>query len=148
MVQFFKDLFEYNHHFNQQLATVFNEKQLQTSEKSVKLFNHILNAHQVWNGRIRKDQNIFGVWDIHPFADLKEIDHTNLVNSIHILEEADLGHSINYITSRGDAYTNSIKDILYHVINHSTYHRGQIAMEFKQQGIEPLVTDYIFYKRL
>ena len=147
MVQFFKDLFEYNHHFNQQLVTVFNEQHLKTSEKSVNLFNHILNAHQVWNGRIRKDQNIFGVWDIHPFADLKEIDHTNLINSIHILEESDLGHSINYITSRGDAYTNSVRDILFHVINHSTYHRGQIAMEFKQQGIEPLVTDYIFYKR-
>jgi len=148
MVQFLKDLFEYNHHFNQQLATVFNEQPLQTSEKSVKLFSHILNAHQVWNSRIRKDQNSYGVWDIHPAADLKEIDHTNLINSIHILDESDLGYSINYVTSKGDPYTNSVKDILFHVINHSTYHRGQIAMEFKQQGIEPLVTDYIFYRRL
>jgi len=147
MVQFFKELFEYNHHFNQQLATVFDEQHLQTSEKSLKLFNHVLNAHHIWNSRIRKAQNIFGVWDIHPVGDLKGIDHTNLINSIHILEESDLGQSINYINSRGDAYTNSIRDTLFHVINHSTYHRGQIAMEYKQQGIEPLVTDYIFYKR-
>ena len=147
MVQFFKELFEYNHHFNQQLAAIFNEHPLLTSEKSVKLFNHILNAHQVWNSRIRENPNIFGVWDTHPVEDLKEIDQTNLVNSIHILDESDLGHSIQYINSRGDAYTNSVRDILFHVINHSTYHRGQIAMEFKQQGIEPLVTDYVFYKR-
>jgi len=148
MVQFFKDLFQYNHHFNQRLATIFHDQQLRTSGKSVKLFNHVLNAHQVWISRIRKDQNIFGVWDIHPVADLKQIDHTNLINSIQILDESDLGHSINYTTSRGDAYSNSVKDILFHIINHSTYHRGQIAMEFRQQGIEPLVTDYIFFKRL
>jgi len=147
MVQFFKGLFEYNHHFNQQLATVFNELPSQTSEKSVKLYNHVLNAHQVWNSRIRKDQKVFGVWDIHPIADLKEIDHTNLINSMRILDESDLGHTISYINSRGDAYTSSVRDILFHVINHSTYHRGQIAMEFKQQGIAPLITDYIFYKR-
>ena len=147
MVKFFKELFEYNHHFNQQLANVFNEERLLTSEKSVKLFNHIINAHQVWNSRIRKEQNIFGVWDIHPVADLKGIDHINLVNTIHILDESDMALSIHYVTSRGEDYTNSVKDILFHVINHSTYHRGQIAMEFKQQGIDPLVTDYIFYRR-
>ncbi|QLH28398.1 MAG: hypothetical protein HWD63_02710 [Candidatus Parvibacillus calidus] len=39
-----------------------------------------------------------------------------------------------------------MKDIIFHIINHSTYHRGQIAMEFRQSGLEPLNTDYIFYK--
>jgi uncharacterized damage-inducible protein DinB len=147
MIHFFKELFEYSHHFNQRLATVFTEQSTQTSEKSVKLFNHILNAHQVWNSRIIKDQNSFGVWDMHPVHELKEIDHSNYINSIHILDQSDLNSSIKYTNFKGEAYTNSLRDILFHVINHSTYHRGQIATEFKQNGIEPLVTDYIFYKR-
>lgn len=29
----------------------------------------------------------------------------------------------------------------------ATYHRGQIATDFKNTGLQPLVTDYIFYKR-
>jgi len=147
MIHFFKELFEYSHHFNQQLATVFTEQAKLTSEKSIKLVNHILNSHQVWNSRILDDQNPFGVWDMHNIQDLKEIDRTNYINSIRILQQTDLNSAVKYVTSKGDAYTNSVKDILFHVINHSTYHRGQIAAEFKQSGIEPMVTDYIFYKR-
>jgi uncharacterized damage-inducible protein DinB len=45
------------------------------------------------------------------------------------------------------AFSNDIKSIIFHVINHSTYHRGQIASEFKQNGLDPMVTDYILYKR-
>jgi uncharacterized damage-inducible protein DinB len=147
MIPFFKELFEYSHDFNQQLATVFTEPLMLTSESSVKLFNHILNAHQVWNSRITQDQVPFGVWEIHPNQELKEIDRNNYLDSIKILDQADLGRSIKYTTSKGVTYTNSVKDILFHVINHSTYHRGQIATEFKKNGMEPLVTDYIFYKR-
>jgi uncharacterized damage-inducible protein DinB len=147
MILFFKELFEYSHHFNQQLATVFTEQSTLTSEKSIKLFSHILNAHQIWNSRIIQDKNQFGVWDIHTVHELKEIDRTNYTNSIRILDQSDLSSSIKYTNFKGDTYTNSIKDILFHIINHSTYHRGQIATEFKQAGIEPLNTDYIFYKR-
>lgn len=147
MIPFFKELFGYNHHFNQQLVTVFTDPATLTSEKSIKLFNHILNAHQVWNSRIVQDRKPFGVWEIHPSHELKEIDRVNYINSVKILDQADLDSAIKYTTSKGDAYTNSVKDILFHVINHSTYHRGQIATEFKQNGMEPLVTDYIFYKR-
>jgi uncharacterized damage-inducible protein DinB len=147
MTHFFKGLFEYSHHFNQQLATVFTEQSALTSEKSIKLFNHMLNAHRIWNSRIIEDQNPFGVWDMHPIHELKDIDHINYISSIRILDQSDLNSSIKYTTSKGDTYTNSVRDILFHVINHSTYHRGQIAAEFRQNGIEPVVTDYIFYKR-
>lgn len=54
---------------------------------------------------------------------------------------------IGYKTSKGDAFQNTVKDILFHIINHSTYHRGQIAANCKEYGIEPLMSDYIFYKR-
>ena len=147
MIHFFKELFEYSHHFNQQLATVFTVQANLSSEKSIKLFSHILNAHQVWNSRIIQDKDLFRVWEIHPGKELQEIDRANYLNSIKILDQFDLNSSVKYTNSKGDAYTNSVRDILFHVINHSTYHRGQIAAEFRQNGIEPLVTDYIFYKR-
>ena len=37
MNQFFKELFEYSHHFNQKLSEVFTESSDKTSEKAIKL---------------------------------------------------------------------------------------------------------------
>ncbi len=147
MKQFFKEIFEYSHHFNQRLVGVFSDNPGKTSEKSVKLFNHILNAHQIWNNRIDPKQPTFGVWEFHNTQDLKNIDKTNYEQTLQILDSFDLNETINYSNSKGQVFNNNIRDILFHVANHSTYHRGQIATEFKQRGLEPLITDYIFYKR-
>ncbi len=147
MKQFFKELFEYGHHFNQKLGDIFIDSPDKTSEKSIRLFNHILNAHQIWNNRIEPKQPPFGVWEIHPVQNLKNSNQANYEQTLQILDTVDLDKTINYTNSRGQAFSNSVRDILFHVINHSTYHRGQIAADFRQNGLEPLVTDYIFYKR-
>ncbi len=147
MIPFFKELFAYNHHFNRQLATLFAAHADKTPVKSVKWFSHILNAHQVWNSRILPGKNRFGVWDVHDVNDLIEIDEVNYMDSMKILDQGSLQTEIKYLTSKGEPFTNTTRDILFHIINHSTYHRGQIAADFRQHGIEPIVTDYIFYKR-
>ncbi len=36
-------------------------------------------------------------------------------------------------------------DILQHVVNHGTYHRGNVTAMLKQQGYAGVPTDYIFY---
>jgi len=147
MEQFLRELFEYSHHFNQKLADVFYDSPDKTSERAVKVFNHLLNAHQVWNNRIEPKQAAFGIWEIHPVQDLKDIDQTNYEQTLQILDMFDLNETITYSTSKGQPFDNRIRDMLFHIINHSTYHRGQIATEFRQHGLEPLMTDYIFYKR-
>lgn len=147
MKQFFKELFEYGHHFNQKLGEVFNDSQDKTSEKAITLYNHILNAHQIWNNRIEPKQTSFGVWEIHHIQDCKDIDKLNYEHSLLILDKYDLNDTINYANTKGQAFSNSIRDIFFHAINHSTYHRGQISTEFRQNGLQPLVTDYIFYRR-
>ncbi|MXV17131.1 DinB family protein [Hufsiella ginkgonis] len=43
--------------------------------------------------------------------------------------------------------TNSVVDIIYHVTNHSTYHRGQVATQFRLHEIACPATDYIWLKR-
>jgi uncharacterized damage-inducible protein DinB len=147
MKQFFKELFVYGHHFNQRLWDVFNDSPNRGSEKAFKLYNHILNAHQIWNNRIEPKQISFGVWEIHSVSDLKGIDKSNYEQTLRIVEKFDLNDNISYTNTKGQTFNNSIRDILFHAINHSTYHRGQIATELRQNGMEPLNTDYIFYKR-
>ena len=146
MKSFFIELFEYGHNVNQQLADIFILNRERTSEKSVKLFNHILNAHQIWNNRIEPKQPPFEVWGAHPAEEWILIDKSNYENTLLILENYDLGSQANYVR-KGQAVSSSIRDILFHIINHSTYHRGQIAIEFRLVGIEPLMSDYIHFKR-
>lgn len=147
MKSFFKELFEYSHYNNQKLGDIFISNQLVIPEKTLSLYNHILNAHQIWNNRINPQQPAFGVWQNHPVEDGKSIDNSNHTQSLYILDTYDFTEIINYKSSKGVSFSNSIRDILFHIINHSTYHRAQIATAFRQAGIEPLNTDFIFYKR-
>ncbi len=147
MKQFFRELLEYNYHFNQELGDVFVNETSKTSEKSIKLYSHILNAHNIWNSRIEHGQTNFGVWDIHPVEACRDIDKQNYVDSLRILDKYDLDLMINYTTTRGDKFSNRLRDIVFHIINHGTYHRGQIATEFRQSGLIPLVSDFVLYKR-
>jgi uncharacterized damage-inducible protein DinB len=146
MKAFFQELFEYNHHSNQQIITTLEHNQDKVSEKCIKLQSHVLNAHRIWNCKLLPDQQLFGRWDIHPVQELSAINSKNFEASMWILDNFELPQIIQYTTSTGQVFNNSLRDILFHVINHSTYHRAQIATEFRLCGIEPLLTDYIFYK--
>lgn len=142
----FIDLLEYNSHFNQLLIKIYLENKDSFNEKMISLLNHILNAQQVWNSRIIIEDS-FGVWQINPDEKLLENNQSNFENSFKILSERNLDEIIVYRNSKGDEFQNSIREIFFHFINHSTYHRGQIAMLIKQAGLEPINTDYVFYKR-
>ncbi|UOQ91643.1 hypothetical protein MUO14_13880 [Halobacillus shinanisalinarum] len=41
--------------------------------------------------------------------------------------------------------TASYSDLIQHVVNHGTYHRGNITAMLRQLGYEGASTDYIFY---
>lgn len=146
MSDFFKDIFDYHHHFNQQLAARILEHPGRTTEAIQKLFSHVLNAHQVWNSRIL-GQPSFQVWQINDPELYKAIDDQNYADTLRVLREKDLSATVSYTNSRGDTFSNTVKDILFHINNHSTYHKGQLALQFKAIGIAPLVTDYIFFRR-
>lgn len=140
------DLFEYTYHFNREMIKIISENISKTDEKTISLINHTLNAQQVWNSRVLGEKS-FEVWQINLFESLEEINQKNFQKSIQIVENSDLDQRIEYQNSRGTKFENSIFEMLFQAINHSTYHRGQINSLLKQNGIEPLLTDYIFYKR-
>lgn len=144
---FFIELFEYNNHYNKKLAETLSGLGNGIPEKSAKLFSHILNAHHIWNSRINYQTPLCGVWDLQAPGRYAQIAALNHEQTLHILQLLRPDTSIAYHTSKGEAFSNSIRDILFHVINHSTHHRAQIATDFKQNGLEAPTMDYIFYKR-
>ncbi|WP_336687471.1 DinB family protein [Chryseobacterium bernardetii] len=140
------DLFEYTYHFNAEMIKVIAESRALVDDKTISLINHTLNAQQIWNARIL-GETTFEVWQINPFESLVEINHTNFLKSIDIIRNFDPDQRIEYQNSRGTKFENTIFEMLFHAVNHSTYHRGQINSLLKQSGLTPLLTDYIFYKR-
>lgn len=146
MQDFFKDIFEYHHHFNQKLVGMLQEYQDRITERSIPLFSHIVNAHQIWNSRILNTASL-GVNDVHSLERCLDLDKTNFSDTLRILRDVDLAKKIEYKTSKGQPFQNTVREVLFQVVNHTTHHRGQIVSDLRQQGIAPPVTDYIFYKR-
>lgn len=146
MKEEFKELFAYNNHFNQKLIALLSENLQSISDKNLRLINHLVNAQQIWNARITSEEE-FEVWQVNKWDELLRIDNENYSKSIEIIDSSKLDNIIEYVNSKGIKFSNKIKDILFHIINHSTYHRAQIATELKNCGIEPINTDYVFYKR-
>ncbi|HLW50736.1 MAG TPA: DinB family protein [Sphingobacteriaceae bacterium] len=144
---FLKEYFEYNAQVNEKLAEFFVENPGLLGGEAHRLFSHIVGAHHIWNHRIREIKPGLGVWELVSIEKLREVEIANLKDSLQILAERDLASPVSYQNSKGLAFESKISDILFHIINHSTYHRGQIARVVRENGFEPLVTDYIFMKR-
>lgn len=64
------------------------------------------------------------------------------------LPDAALERPLAYRTFAGVEGSNRIADLLRHVVNHGTYHRGQVSMRIRQLGFAPPSTDYIAWLRL
>ncbi len=140
------DLFEYTYHFNKEMIQIIAENLKKIDEKTIGLINHTLNAQQIWNSRILGGIS-FEVWQINPFENLDDINQQNFNRSIEIVEEYDIDQRVQYKNSKGTKFENTVFEMLFQAINHSTYHRGQINSLLKKNGIDPVLTDYIFYKR-
>lgn len=147
MKVFFNQLFDYNFFCNKKFIEECNSLK-KVPEKSETLFSHILNAHHIWNARILGKPASFEVWQDQPRQDWGDIHYENQRSSFEIITNTDdFDKRIDYENSEGRLFTNTIQDMLFHIINHSTHHRGQISMDLRNHKLEPLAMDYIFYKR-
>jgi uncharacterized damage-inducible protein DinB len=52
---------------------------------------------------------------------------------------------ITYTNIAGKSYTYPLRHILSHIVNHSTYHRGQITTMIRQLGSKPEATDLLLF---
>ena len=146
MKEFFKDIFEYHNHFNQKLIEQLMENESEITERTIPLLSHSINAQQIWNARISNDEK-FGVHENHSLEKCLRIDNENYIQTMNIIDKRELNEIITYANSKGTEFNNSIQQILFHISNHFSHHKGQIISDLRQSGINPIVTDYIFYKR-
>lgn len=56
--------------------------------------------------------------------------------------------TVQYKNLKGDLFENRVDDMLFHVVNHGTYHRGQVTTLLHQLGVTKIKgMDIIYYLR-
>lgn len=63
------------------------------------------------------------------------------------LTDEDLSRPLAYRNLKGDDFSERLIDQLVHVVNHSSYHRGQVATLSRLAGSAAPATDLIVFKR-
>lgn len=115
---------------------------------------HLLDASSVWWQRINKYESVN--WPGKDFkgttADLiREIINQDSLWFVWLQEadEAPLNEVLHYETSKKEKFAQPVFEILLHLFNHGTYHRGQIVTTLRLLNIEIIpATDFIVFSRL
>ncbi len=62
--------------------------------------------------------------------------------------DASFGHVLQYYNRKSQPFKNKVGDVLLHVFNHGTYHRGQLVTMLRTAGVQQIpATDFIVYIR-
>ena len=153
-------LFDYNHWANRRICTALAAcdedvltRDLGSSFRSLyATLLHIYGAEWVWFRRLRGESppslpqpeqyptlaELEAAWQVLA-ADYRDF--------VAALAEPSLVQLRRYQDTRGNAYEQPVWQILVHVVNHSSYHRGQITTMLRQVGATPVATDLIVYFR-
>jgi uncharacterized damage-inducible protein DinB len=61
------------------------------------------------------------------------------------VSDESLAEVIGYVNTRSEEWRYPLWQMMQHVANHSTYHRGQAATMLRQLGKEPAPTDLLIF---
>jgi uncharacterized damage-inducible protein DinB len=114
--------------------------------RSLKILAHIMAAEDLWLVRLTKSPQKVVVWpelNIDQLSEQMDILTKKLLGYLSSLNANVLSESISYTNSKGEPWTSLVEDVLFHVIMHSSYHRGQIALDVRVTGLAPAYTDFI-----
>jgi uncharacterized damage-inducible protein DinB len=151
----FLRMFSYDHWANRECLRAMREcKTLPVT--TLGRLAHILSAERLWLERLRQQKQTMPVW---PTSTIEECE--TLTDEMGVawrdflsklgqgeLDRTELDRIIEYRNTKGELWSNRIEDVLMHVIMHSAYHRGQIAVEMRGAGVVPASTDFIHAVRL
>jgi uncharacterized damage-inducible protein DinB len=151
-------LFKYNRWANQRTFDVSSKlegaaftKPLGTSFATVHgTLAHIVGAEWVWLERWNgaSPRSLPGLEALNTLEALRnklsevEAGQQTLIAS---LSEESLGSPLTYTSFSGELWTYPLGVSMQHLVNHSSYHRGQVTTLLRQLGSEAVSTDLLRY---
>lgn len=162
MKQLLASFAQYEYWANKQLLEVIlslsEEQQLQEIKSSFpsiqKTLLHMWDASSIWWQRLHKTEQLeVPSLSFHPAMNdivqglLKQ--NQQWIEWVNTATDEDLVFILAYKTLKGDLFEQPVKEIVLHLNNHGTYHRGQLVTMLRQVGVEKIPqTDYILFSRL
>jgi uncharacterized damage-inducible protein DinB len=151
-------LYEYNRWANARLlddASKLTPEQysrdLQSSHRSVRdTFAHILAGEWIWLERwkgvspnaLLSPSEFPTVESLETRWAVVEGDYTEFLNGV---TDGSLAKVIAYTNTRGEEWAYPLGQMLQHVMNHSSYHRGQVTTMLRQLGAEVNPVDLLVF---
>lgn len=145
LLSYFRRLFAYDDWANREVLSGLSKIEV-PPPKSVKLLAHIVAAERLWLARMTHEHQPLPVW-----PDFSLHESGNEIAGLPGRWREFLDHvgahgisaAVEYKNSKGESFTNTVQDILMHVVTHSAYHRGQIALDVRGAGNVPVYSDFI-----
>lgn len=153
-----QELYEYNRWANARMLDAASRltpeqftKDLRSSHRSVRdTLTHVMSAEWIylkrWQGTSPKAMLVPS--DFPTISLLRarwaavEREQADFVSNV---TEESLKTIIAYVNTKGEAWSYPLWQIIVHVVNHSTYHRGQVMTMLRQLGAEPVATDFLVF---
>lgn len=113
---------------------------------------HIYGAEWVWLERFqgRSPGSLPDVTEFQDVASLRgkwmELE-ARLLGFAGALSQEDLNRLMEYKTLKFGVYCNPLWQSMQHLVNHGTYHRGQVTTMLRQLGAQPVLTDLMHFYR-
>jgi uncharacterized damage-inducible protein DinB len=115
--------------------------------------NHLLLTDRLWLKRLtgegdhpdRLDAILYD--DRLELATARALEDQRLVRVVDGYDEQAFARPVAYRTTRGAAHEQPLHDILAHLFNHQTHHRGQAHDQLSQTPLPPPPLDLIYFLR-
>jgi uncharacterized damage-inducible protein DinB len=122
------------------------QKARQIPERGTETLAHIIGSEHHWLRRLGHESRYLPIWPALSLSQCHEHLHELLrawASYLARLTSEALHHEVKYVTTPGQEQSNSVVDILGHVLLHSAHYRGQIAGLLARAQEKPAATDYI-----
>ena len=149
MKEYFLKLYQYNAWSNLRVLNCLTRQQV-NDEKILSIMGHIVAAQFLWLHRIKglppAPVKLWGEYTLPQLTTMANEASTLWLAFIDKTEN--FNFDLEYINYVGEPYITNVEMIMIHLVNHSSYHRAQIALLLRQKGFEPINTDFITYDRV
>ena len=113
---------------------------------------HIYGAEWIWLERFQ-GHSPSALPNASQFIDVQTLRNTWSVHEERLLKfaggltQSDLDRQMEYKTLKFGVYSNPLWQSMLHVVNHGTYHRGQVTTLLRQLGAQPILLDLMHFYR-
>ncbi|HTK82918.1 MAG TPA: DinB family protein [Bacteroidota bacterium] len=155
------NLYEYNYWANHRLLDIVEAltpdqftKELGSSHGGVQgTLVHAMGAEEIWLRRW-KGESPSTFYSTEDFPTQESLINNwekvemEMMGFCHMLkEDKDLERVVAYKNLKGDQFSQPLWQLMQHLVNHSSYHRGQLVTMLRQLGVQPVSTDMVAFFR-